>query len=483
MRHTVLFFAVLLVIGAAAADARAASMLCVGGPGCFATVQAAVDAAHDGDTITIAPGTYAGGITIDVSVDVRGAGARQTVIKGGGPVVTIGQEQAATEPTVSISGVTITGGRNDSAPGQAVAQGGGVRIPQGVFVGTTPGLGATVSISDSVISGNTVAAKQLLPAGFCGPFDCSFASGGGIWSAGTLTVTNTRVTGNQAGDPASLTVVANGGGIAGGNQGSVTVRRSIVDGNRVVGAVPWGDSVNAAGIDSSGRLDVEDSLVTANSATLSTDDPTDEFPTALGGGIGFGSDASIARTVVSGNSVTALNSGGQALAAAGGIFGDGSLILTDSTISRNTVDSRIPAGSSEAALAGSGGIEVNAEATIRDSRIVANSVTVSAPGGSVGAGGGGISNFGAATLERTLVAGNRVQASAASGFVHGGGIENVNLFGTTPTLSLTDTIVTANAVSGSSRLTVEGGGLFTDSPVTRIRSVIAGNQPDQCSGC
>ena len=137
----------------ASATSRAAS----------STIQAAVDAAHDGDTITIAPGTYAGPITINVSVDVRGAGAGATTIKGGGPVVTIGAEQASTEPTVSLSGVTITGGLNDSFPDHAVTQGGGVRIPQGSFPDRN-GLGATVTISDSVIAGNTVASTGA-PAG------------------------------------------------------------------------------------------------------------------------------------------------------------------------------------------------------------------------------------------------------------------------------------------------------------------------------
>ena len=93
-----------------------------------------------------------------------------------------------------------------------------MRIPQGSFPDRN-GLGATVTISDSVITGNTVASQALLPAGFCGPFDCSFASGGGIWSAGTLTLIDTRVTGNQAGDPSSMTVVASAGGIAGASRG------------------------------------------------------------------------------------------------------------------------------------------------------------------------------------------------------------------------------------------------------------------------
>src|SRR5205823_11923398 len=103
-------------------------------------------------------------------------------------------------------------GFNDSFPDHAVTQGGGVRIPQGSFQSRN-GLGATVTIANSIVAANKVASEQLLPPCLCGPFDCSFASGGVIWNSGTLTLSNTRVTDNQAGDPDSITVVANGGGI------------------------------------------------------------------------------------------------------------------------------------------------------------------------------------------------------------------------------------------------------------------------------
>src|SRR6266567_7064182 len=127
MRRLTLALALALIGGGATAaggySAHAADGLCVGSkPGCFATIQAAVDAANDGDTITISPGTFAGGVAVDVSVDIRGAGAGATIIRGGGPVVTIGVEGAAVEPTVSISGVTITGGVNTSVPDHAVTQ-------------------------------------------------------------------------------------------------------------------------------------------------------------------------------------------------------------------------------------------------------------------------------------------------------------------------------------------------------------------------
>ena len=99
----------------------------------------------------IAPGTYAGGVTVDVSVAIVGAGARSTIIKGGGPVLTIGVAGAASEPTVSIAGVTITGGvaTGDGRVTFVGVGGGGVYIP-----GSATGVGATVTIRNSVITGN-----------------------------------------------------------------------------------------------------------------------------------------------------------------------------------------------------------------------------------------------------------------------------------------------------------------------------------------
>ena len=102
----------------------------------------------------IAPGRFAGGVTVDVSVAIVGAGAGSTIIKGGGPVLTIGVFGAATEPTVSITGVTITGGVATSTPAPDgpmtfVARGGGVFIP-----GSAGGVGATVTIRNSLITGN-----------------------------------------------------------------------------------------------------------------------------------------------------------------------------------------------------------------------------------------------------------------------------------------------------------------------------------------
>jgi hypothetical protein len=170
MKRLALFAVAVTAIGLGAAGGSAASStLCVGGLHCYSTIQAAVNAAHDGDTIQIGPGTFAGGVTITKSVNLVGAGVLLTVIKGGGPVLTIGILGASAEPTVSIFGVTITGGvtttsaESDAfvgAPG-VIALGGGIEAaPDGDFSG-----GANVTLTNSVVTGNRVAATATAPFG------------------------------------------------------------------------------------------------------------------------------------------------------------------------------------------------------------------------------------------------------------------------------------------------------------------------------
>src|SRR6185437_8454391 len=181
---------VLVAAGAAAPNGD----VCVGGPHCYATVQAAMDAASDGDTIHVNPGTFSGGVTITKSITLAGAGAQRTTIRGGGPVLTIGTIFAPTEPTVSISGVTITGGATSTSPESrafvgadgVIALGGGIEVPPNAdFSG-----GATVTLTDSVVTRNSVSPTATLPFGPPCPDDnpCPFAQagGGGIDTWGDL---------------------------------------------------------------------------------------------------------------------------------------------------------------------------------------------------------------------------------------------------------------------------------------------------------
>ncbi|HEY3953660.1 MAG TPA: hypothetical protein VGM53_09810 [Streptosporangiaceae bacterium] len=182
-------------MGWAAAPVSAAT-LTVCPSGCqYTQISTAAAAARDGDTIRVGPGRYRGGVRIEASLRLAGAGPRSTVIAGGGHVVTVGAIGAAREPVVSISGVRITGGVARSSPvsapftgrGGVLAGGGGVEIPpQAISAEGVPSGGATVVISGSVIDGNRADPAHTVPSGLPCAARCPFAlaAGGGIESWG-----------------------------------------------------------------------------------------------------------------------------------------------------------------------------------------------------------------------------------------------------------------------------------------------------------
>jgi hypothetical protein len=177
---------ILSFLSVAPESARAAT-LDVCPSGCtYSSIQAAIDAASTGDTITIGAGTYEEILSIAKNLTLQGAGAAQTTIDGdeGARVVTI-----AADATVAIDGVTITG---SSGLG-----GGGIRSE------------GTLTVSNSSVSGNSA--------------DGIGSDGAGIFNyMGTLTVTNSTFSGNSASK--------NGGGIS-SYLGTVEVSNSIFSGN------------------------------------------------------------------------------------------------------------------------------------------------------------------------------------------------------------------------------------------------------------
>ena len=275
----------------ATAPAAFAVTLCVnpgGTGGCFAAIQAAVDAAQNGDLIDVAAGTYAENVSIPsglgaIELAIKGAGAGSTIIDGSGTgtLVFIGAGC-----TVTLSGLTLTNGAKGLATNE-------VDPPR------------EITISDCEVSNNT---ERGIRAG-----------------ARVLTVTNTLVTGNA------------GSGISvGGNQ--VLIQGSTISQNTAdVGmAVGSGGGVflfktratiqncrienNTAGSGSGGlstqlsRVTVIDSSITQNSAQA-------------GGGL----TATKGRLDLIGTTV----SGNTASMHAGGIWANGRVRLTNSTVSGN----------------------------------------------------------------------------------------------------------------------------------------------------
>src|ERR1019366_7389941 len=101
--------------------------------------------------------------------------------------------------------------------------------------------------------------------------------------------------------------------------------------------------------------------------------------------------------------------------------------------------------------------------------------------GSATALGGGVWNNGLLLMRNVQVGNNVARAEGPSGTAQGGGIWNgVDIAGPTVELTLENTSINHNVVDGSVGITLQGGGLFTTSPVTLIHTTIALNIPDQC---
>jgi hypothetical protein len=536
------FFATLPLASSAAAATP--GVRCVGpAAGCYRTVQAAVDGARGGDSILISAGVFSGGVTIDKSVRVIGAGAGKTIIAGGGPVLTIGRFGASREPVVSLRGITVTGGVTHSSAlsaalvGKAgvIALGGGVEIPPAAGYGD----GATVQLRDSVITGNRVAPSATVPSGL--PCGCAFAfaGGGGVDNWGVLTIANTVVDNNESGG--AVASDADAGGVFSA-QGSVTLSNSAIKGNRAAAVRPNGRFAEGGGLYVStspffvsaqrpaGTLTMTGSRVAGNAADLSTAFPSKVEAHAQAGGLFIAGDddcsqpdsgcahATITGSTVTGNQVSTRNAVGDAIAFSGGVNNDGVLNVQNSGISANRVSAKAATGSGAGASADSAGLGMGGPAAIERSRIDGNTVTATAPRGDASASFAGMStgnpsrpvtvtdsiithnrltastDRGTATVQgagvghldgpvlfrRTRITGNSGAADGPTTAAQGGGI--INLAGESAPLTLDHSVITANQLTSIGAGTPQGGGLYTNVPVIITSTVIAGNRPDQCFG-
>jgi hypothetical protein len=503
----------LVMCGATAAPASAANLCVAARHGCFQTLQKAVDAARDGDTIRLAPGVYRGGVTIGVSVDLRGAGAGVTRIRGGGPVLTLNGK------TTSISGVTISDGVTTSSflDGEvkpALAWGGGVLT----------GKDTAVSIADSVIERNVTAPGQTVSSVVVQCPDgnpCRFAGGygAGINSQGSLTLTRTLVAHNRNFGP--LSSDSEGGGIFA--NGPLTLIDSQVVDNEARVQPPYGRYANGAGVFAvRGAVTIRRSAVSGNRASIDSRWPNSIETGNIGGGVFVdgGATATIERSRIEVNELRATNTIGDAIAFSGGVHGNGPVDIRDSVVAANRVTAIVPPGSGATASADSGAGNLNMGGTISGSRLVGNTVTavggtgpaiagagalwpwtgdgidvrgsvisgntVNATGkGETTARGGGVLNVGTLSLRGTDVSDNVIKAAGASGAAQGGGVWNGSIDDSqdlTPALSVSGGSIAGNAILARG-LDLAGGGLFTAVPATLDHVAIRGNRPSDCAGC
>ncbi|MEA2283177.1 MAG: hypothetical protein QOK21_3784 [Solirubrobacteraceae bacterium] len=485
---------------------NAARTTCVGsGNGCTRSLQAAIDAAHDGDTIKVGRGEFAGGITIAKSVRIMGAGAGRSIVRGGGPVMTVARGSGGAS-TVSIVGLTITGGvtRTDPArtcgadvpscgPGylRATALGGGIEIAPR----------ATVTIRDSVVARNRATPTVTVPSvsADCPSGPCAFAQGGGggIDNWGRLTLQDTAVRDNQAGG--GVTAQADGGGVLNEAGSRLTLESSTVEGNRVVVRKPNARFAAGGGIflGEGGTLSMHRSTVGRNRADLTAAMPASVDVNAQSAGIllAAGSRATIRDSAISSNAVTGTNSDGAGTFCRGGLGVDdnSSVVLSGSTISHNRVSATARATPREpgAFLACAGALDLFPDTVrITKTRIVGNSVRARTSSGTALAVAGAISAVAAngTRIADSLISRNRASAVSARGsaMVYAGGLHNGHV------TRLRRVTVSRNVASAHGRKTLtRGGGIYNglvpglDFPVKLdiAHSVVAHNRPDQCYGC
>jgi len=289
--------------------------------------------------------------------------------------------------------------------------------------------GAVVTIAGMTISG-----------GVGSGVNPSITVGGGIYNAGTLSVTNCTLRGDSAnGAIFNPSAVGSGGGIY--NAGRLSVTNSTLSGNSASGNTSTG-----GGIDNDGTLSVTNSTLSGNSAN----GVSSELPGAgYGGGISNGGTLSVTNSTLSGNSANGFAGRG------GGIYNAGRLSVTNSTLSGNSTNGGSSTG---------GGVYNVGVLSITNSTLSGNSANANANGGS--STGGGIENAGTLSVTSSTLSGNSASGDGVlPGGSPGGGIYNVG------TLSVIMNIF-ANPVGGNLVTLTEPGiavvslghNLFSDSP-------------------
>jgi len=263
------------------------------------TIGEAISRTASGDAVRVAAATYTENLTININVKVIGSGASTTIIDGGGVRTVVTIPNTAAQ--VSISNLTIRNGKATS--------GGGVNNS------------GTLTLTNSAVSGNWAPIPCIHLFLLC--IYRGTASGGGVYNSGALIISNSIISGNHAGsychaDPCS----ALGGGIY--NRGTLmTIRNSTLIANSASTAcsttISCGVGVGGAFYTVGGTVTLTNSTVSGNSAYRCSG-----VCSGIGGAIVNGSgNLAMNNSTISGNS-------------AGGIFNGSTAMLQNSIVANNS---------------------------------------------------------------------------------------------------------------------------------------------------
>lgn len=203
------------------------------------TIQKGIDAAADGDTVEVSPGTYSENINFNgklISV-ISTSGSKVTIIDGhkAGPVVTFSSKETA---SALLSGFTITNGSG--------ASGGGIFIQL-----SSPTISGNVITNNlgcsgggiGVFFGSPIIKNNLVSNN--GPNLCSGGNGGGIQmvSPGSAQILSNVISNNScdAGDGGGIWVL--------GGSKNLLIENNVIAGNAVKGVFSSGPDAAGGGID------------------------------------------------------------------------------------------------------------------------------------------------------------------------------------------------------------------------------------------
>jgi CSLREA domain-containing protein len=429
-----------------------------GAPSPTCSLRDAIKYSASGDRVVVLAGTYSltsalPAITHDLTI--TGAGASSTTVAANG--TTFGVFTITGHPNVSMSGLTITGGKLVGA------------TVQGAGINTTGNL----TLTGVVVTGNKVEnSSGGVPAGGgieVGAGNLSVTrsqitsnvattdSGGGIpegagiddAGGGLVTISASQITSNASTITSGSGGIPIGGGIHDGSPGTMTISGSQISQNTAAsgaGSIPEGGGLET---DGGGVVTITGSTLNANSAS------TSGAGVSEGGGIAsLSGSLSIANTSVSGNVAISVPPGATPSAEGGGIYSDEPLALSSSTVSGNTA-----VGSTNGTAQG-GGLALLVPASITNSTVTGNSVSSSGTGTSHG--GGILDTVGAGqsvSILNSTIDGNSVAGGT-------GGSSGGNSFtGTNATAMFENTILSSGAAStgpncaGSGTTTSQGHNL------------------------